>query len=66
MTVPGFEHKVRIAEKNVDRRVEHLEWCLAHCQGQFKDINFYGDRIWFFEDEKDAMLFALQWSEEQS
>lgn len=66
MTIPGFAHKVRIHEKDVDRFVEHLEWCIEHCKGQFKDVNLYNDRVWYFEDEKDAMLFALQWSEEQS
>jgi len=64
MTVPGFEHKVRLSEKDVDCFAEHLEWCLERCTGQFKDVNFYGDRIWFFELESDAVLFSLQWSEE--
>ena len=65
MTVPAFYHKVEMKEDDADRVVEHLEWCLEHCSGAFKDINLYNVRSWYFEDEKDAMLFSLQFSEDK-
>ena len=40
---------------------EKLVWCLENCQGKFRDIQTSDHRIWYFENEKDAALFALKW-----
>jgi hypothetical protein len=40
---------------------EKLVWCLENCQGKFRDIKTSDHRIWYFENEKDAALFALKW-----
>ena len=34
------------------------EWCRANLQGHYKGRN----KIWLFEQEKDAILFVLRWS----
>lgn len=41
---------------------EKLVWCLEHCQGKFRDILTSDHRIWYFENEQDAALFALKWA----
>lgn len=41
---------------------EKLVWCLEHCQDKFRDIQTSDHRIWYFENEKDAALFALKWA----
>ena len=39
-----------------------LTWCLENCQSKFRDISTNGDRVWYFELEGDATLFALKWA----
>lgn len=41
---------------------ERLTWCLEHCQGKFRDIKMAKGRVWFFQNEKDATMFAIKWS----
>ena len=41
---------------------EKLIWCLEQCQGKFRDIQTSDHRIWYFESERDAALFALKWT----
>lgn len=41
---------------------DRLVWCLEHCQGKFRDIGHFDTRIWYFEKEQDAALFALKWT----
>jgi hypothetical protein len=38
-----------------------LIWCLQHSQGRFIDRQYDNDRLWYFENEKDAVLFAMQY-----
>ncbi len=38
-----------------------LVWCLTHCQGKFRDIRTFDSRVWYFEKEQDAAMFALKW-----
>jgi len=45
-----------------DNFADHLEWCLDNCSGNFRDVRMHGIRTWFFESEKDAVLFSLKWS----
>lgn len=40
---------------------DKLRWCLEHCSFKFRDLKSNDDRIWYFEDEKDAAMFALRW-----
>ena len=37
-----------------------LIWCLHHSQGKFIDRAFEDDRVWYFENEQDAVMFAIQ------
>jgi hypothetical protein len=41
---------------------DRLLWCLEHCQGKFRDIKEFDRRVWYFENEQDAALFALKWA----
>ena len=41
---------------------EKLTWCLEHCQGKFRDLSDQCGRIWYFENEQDATMFAMKWS----
>jgi len=42
---------------------EQLDWCLKHCQGQFRDFpTSRTGRMWFFENDKDATMFAMRWA----
>jgi len=41
---------------------ERLTWCLEHCQSKFRDIQMVKGRVWFFQNEKDATMFAIKWS----
>lgn len=54
-----YNVSVEITPKNF---AEHLEWCFDHCSGNFRDIRLHGTRTWFFENEKDAIMFSLKWS----
>jgi hypothetical protein len=38
-----------------------LVWCLEHCEGKFRDIRYFDSRVWYFQNEKDAAMFALKW-----
>ena len=40
-----------------------LKWCLDHCNGNFTDVRAHDERIWYFEQEEDAVLFSLKWGE---
>jgi hypothetical protein len=54
-------HVVRLED---DDFPERLTWCLEKCQHKFRDLSEQGQRAWYFEDEKDAAMFALKWSGE--
>jgi hypothetical protein len=38
-----------------------LVWCLENCQDKFRDICYFDTRVWYFQNEKDAAMFALRW-----
>lgn len=40
---------------------DKLVWCLENCQGKFRDIRTFDARIWYFQNEMDASMFALKW-----
>ena len=42
---------------------ECLTWCLKHSQGRFIDRTWDSNRLWYFEDERDAVLFAMQFGD---
>jgi len=42
---------------NSAEAVEIVEWCCDYCKGRW-DMNA---GIFYFEDDKDAMLFTLRW-----
>jgi len=41
---------------------ERLTWCLEHCQNKFRDIKMPQGRVWYFQNEQDALIFAMKWS----
>ena len=41
---------------------EKLTWCLENCQNNFRDLSDSNGRAWYFQNEQDAMLFAMKWS----
>lgn len=42
---------------------KYFEWCKKHCTGEYKGRLLLGRSLteWKFDDEKDALLFALTW-----
>jgi hypothetical protein len=42
---------------------EKLTWCLQHCQYKFRDLSDPNGRAWYFQNDKDASMFALRWSD---
>ena len=47
---------------NEENYSEKLTWCLEHCQNKFRDIKMAKGRVWYFQNEQDASMFALKWS----
>ena len=39
-----------------------LTWCLEHCQNKFRDIRHDTHRVWYFQNDHDATMFAMRWS----
>jgi hypothetical protein len=52
-------HPVKLQDEDFP---EKLTWCLENCQNKFRDLNIDGYRVWYFENEKDATMFAMKWS----
>lgn len=52
-------HPVKLQDEDFP---EKLTWCLENCQNKFRDLNIDGYRVWYFENEKDATIFAMKWS----
>jgi len=53
-------HSVLIT--NDDYFSDKLTWCLEHCQNKFRDLSDQHGRIWYFENEHDATMFAMRWA----
>ncbi len=47
--------------KDIQDYAEKLTWCLEHCQNKFRDINTSEGRVWYFQNDQDALMFALKW-----
>ena len=45
-----------------DDFAEKLTWCLENCQNKFRDLSDSNGRAWYFQNEQDAMLFAMRWA----
>jgi uncharacterized protein (DUF427 family) len=41
---------------------EKLSWCLENCQDKFRDIRSHSKRVWYFQNPKDATMFAMKWA----
>lgn len=52
-----------VSTHNDENFNEKLCWCLEHCQGKFRDLKMLSHRVWFFQIEQDASMFALKWSD---
>ena len=39
-----------------------LTWCLEHCQSKFRDMQESKSRAWYFQNEQDAVMFAMKWA----
>jgi len=61
MNLLSTYHKVKLED---DDFPERLTWCLENCEHKFRDLSDMGMRSWYFENEKDATMFALKWSSE--
>lgn len=53
-------HKVCLTDN--DSYPEKLTWCFEHCQNKFRDMKNGTGMYWYFENEKDASMFAMKWS----
>ena len=53
-------HPVTLEDE--DNYSEKLTWCLEYCQGKFRDIKMTQNRVWYFQNEQDATMFAMKWS----
>ena len=42
---------------------ERLTWCLEHCQSKFRDVRESKTTAWYFQNEHDATMFAIRWSD---
>jgi len=45
-----------------DDYADKLCWCMEHCAGKFRDVVRSDKRVWYFQNENDATMFALKWS----
>ena len=45
-----------------DDFAEKITWCLENCQNKFRDLSDSNGRAWYFQNEQDAMLFAMRWA----
>ncbi len=54
-------HAVPTSMEMFEDYAGRLEWCLTHCGGNFTDVQAHESRIWYFEQEKDAIMFSLKW-----
>jgi len=45
-----------------DDFAEKLTWFLENCQNKFRDLSDSNGRAWYFQNEQDAMLFAMRWA----
>ena len=52
-------HPVHLEDDEFNQK---LCWCLEHCQNKFRDLSDSNGRTWYFENEQDAMMFAIKWS----
>lgn len=59
MTLLETYHKVHLQDN--DHYPEKLAWCLEHCQNKFRDLKHGDGMYWYFENEKDATVFAMKW-----
>jgi|MesohylFT_1024984.scaffolds.fasta_scaffold50896_3 hypothetical protein len=60
MELLGTYHSVHLG--NDEDFPEKLTWCLENCQSKFRDLSEIDGRVWYFENEYDATLFAIKWS----
>lgn len=56
-----LETYYKIHSDNNDQYAEKLTWCLENCQNKFRDLKHGDGIIWYFENERDATMFALKW-----
>jgi hypothetical protein len=54
-------YKVRL-DYNGENYSQMLTWCLENSQSKFRDIRNGDWMDWYFEQEQDALIFAMKWS----
>lgn len=59
MTLLNSYHAIVLRDDDFS---EKLTWCLENCQNKFRDLSDPNGRAWYFQNEQDAMLFAMRWS----
>jgi hypothetical protein len=60
MAVLADYHVVRL--NNDEYYNDILTWCLSHCQNKFRDMQESRGRAWYFQNEQDAVMFAMRWA----
>jgi hypothetical protein len=40
---------------------DKLDWCFDNCAGNFRDERLGEQVRWYFNNEKDALLFLITW-----
>lgn len=61
MSVLKDYHVVRLPYTD-DQYNDMLTWCLEHCENKFRDLQESSGRAWYFQNSKDATMFALKWA----
>jgi len=59
MTLLNSYHTIVLKDDDFS---EKLTWCLENCQNKFRDLSDSNGRAWYFQNEQDAMMFAMRWS----
>ncbi len=58
MDILSTYHVVKVEDSDFNQK---LAWCLEHCQNKFRDLSDQGCRAWYFENDQDALMFAMKW-----
>ena len=64
LTVTTMDHKSVFHRMffNAKQYNDMLTWCLEHCQSKFRDMQESKGRAWYFQNEQDAVMFAMKWA----
>ena len=58
---PMLKHMVKVRNRPIQKQI--VKWCNAHCEHRYTVFLGWDYMEWRFEGHKDAVWFALRWSE---